>query len=234
MQFEKHLAKNGIAARVEDGVFVLLRGRLRIPIANQREIPLMLDGAARFQQGNVLAAIAAAYVQGVRYDDIRAGVMSFFPSPSMTPGRLNVLQVHGTRVLVDYAHNAVAIAGLLELVMAIPAQRRIGVITSPGDRRDEDLCELGRLCATLDYVVVKEDTDLRGRERGEIATLIREGLLTGGLPVDRIDTVLPERDAIDRAMQLATDQDVVVILADKVTDVLAHMERLAAGAGKLM
>src|SRR5205085_2132901 len=61
--FEKHLARNGIAARVEDGTFVLLRGRLRVPIAHQREIPLMLGGAARFQQGNILAAIAAAYVQ---------------------------------------------------------------------------------------------------------------------------------------------------------------------------
>src|SRR6185312_6397999 len=34
---ERHLAKNGIAARVEDGTFVLLRGKLRIPIAHQRE-----------------------------------------------------------------------------------------------------------------------------------------------------------------------------------------------------
>jgi cyanophycin synthetase len=225
---ERHLAKNGITTRVEDGMFVLLRGRLRIPIAHQREVPLMLGGAARFQQVNILAAIAAAYVQGVRYDDIRAGLMSFFPSPSMTPGRLNVLRVHGARVLVDYAHNVAAVAGLLELVEAMPAHRRIGVITAPGDRRDEDLRELGRLCATLDYVVIKEDVDSRGRDPGEIAACIREGVLQGGLPADQMDIIPPEKAAIDRAIQLAGENDVVVILADKVTDVLAHVERLAS------
>ena len=225
---ERHLAKNGIAARVEDGMFVLLRGKLRIPIAHQREVPLMLGGAARFQQVNILSAIAAAYVQGVRYDDIRAGLMSFFPSPSMTPGRLNVLRVHGARVLVDYAHNAAAVSGLLELVEAMPANRRIGVITAPGDRRDEDLHELGRLCAALDHVVIKEDIDRRGRDSGDIAALIQTGVMQGGLPAEQIDIVLSEMAAIDRAIQLAGENDVVVILADKVSDVLAHVEQLTS------
>ena len=85
-------------------------------------------------------------MRGVRYDDIRAGLLSFFPSPSMTPGRLNVLRVRGVRVLVDYAHNPAAVAGLMDMVAALPAERRIGVIGAPGDRRDEDLRELGRLC----------------------------------------------------------------------------------------
>jgi cyanophycin synthetase len=225
---EAHLATNGIAVRVEDGSFVILRGRLRIPIAHEREVPLMLGGAARFQQTNILAAIAAAYVQGVRYDDIRAGLLSFFPSPSMTPGRLNVIRVRDTRVLIDYAHNAPAVTGLLELVAAMPANRRIGVITAPGDRRDADLQELGRLCATLDYVVIKEDKDRRGRNAGEIATLIRQGLRDGGLSADRIETVLPEQAAIDRAMELADENDVVVVLAEKVPEVLTHVEQLAS------
>jgi len=229
---EQHLAKNGIAARVEDGMFVLLRGKLRIPIAHQREIPLMLGGAARFQQQNILAAIAAAYVQGVRYDDIRAGLMSFFPSPSMTPGRLNVMRVHGTRVLVDYAHNAAAVAGLMELIAAMPAREHIGVLAAPGDRRDEDLRELGRLCATLDQVIIKEDSDLRGRDQGEVARLIQEGLITGGMAKERIMTVFSERDAVERAVAMADANDVVVVLADKVNDVLATIERLSSTAGR--
>ncbi len=87
------MRRGGIGARIEDDTFVIRRGRLRIPIASVREVPLMLGGAARFQQQNILAAIATAYVQGVRYDTIRAGLLSFFPSPSMTPGRLNLLRV---------------------------------------------------------------------------------------------------------------------------------------------
>ena len=68
------------------------RGRLRIPIAAVRDVPLMMGGAARFQRGSILAAIATAYVQGIRYDDIRAGLLSFFPSPALTPGRLNLMR----------------------------------------------------------------------------------------------------------------------------------------------
>jgi cyanophycin synthetase len=84
-EFEQHLTRNGIGARIEKDTFVIRRGRLKIPIASVREVPLMLGGAARFQRENVLAAIATAYVQGMRYDDIRAGLLSFFPSPSLTP-----------------------------------------------------------------------------------------------------------------------------------------------------
>ena len=104
------------------------------------------------------------YVQGIRYDDIRAGLLSFFPSPALTPGRLNLMRAGRGRVMVDYAHNPAAVAGLMELVTALDAKRRIGVITAPGDRRDEDIRELGRFAAALDYVIVKEDIDLRGRD----------------------------------------------------------------------
>src|SRR3954468_13709348 len=171
-EMKRHLARNGIGACIENETFVVRRGRLRIPIAPVREVPLMLGGAARFQQENILAAIATAYVQGMRYDDIRAGLLSFFPSPSLTPGRLNLMRVPRGRVLVDYAHNAAAIRGLMEFVQNVDANRRIGVVSAPGDRRDEDLRNVGRLSAHLDYVVVKEDMHRRGREPGQIAELI--------------------------------------------------------------
>jgi cyanophycin synthetase len=146
----------------------------------------------------------------------------------MTPGRLNVLRVHGTRVLVDYAHNAAAVAGLMEMVRELPAARRIGVLASPGDRRDRDIEELGRLCAGLDYAILKDDADLRGREPGEVPAIIARGLAAGGMAPDRVETVLPELVAIDRALSMATEQDVVVVLADHVGPVLAHVQRMAA------
>jgi cyanophycin synthetase len=218
-----HLARAGIAVVVERDTFVIRRGRLRIPIAAVREVPLMMGGAARFQRGNILAAIATAYVQGIRYDDIRAGLLSFFPSPALTPGRLNLMRVGRGRLLVDYAHNAAAVAGLMELVMAIDAGRRVGVITAPGDRRDEDIRELGRLAARLDHVIIKEDSDRRGREPGEIAALVRAGLVAGGLAEQEIEVVTEELDAVDRAVALLDDRDIGVVLADDVAGVLEHL-----------
>jgi cyanophycin synthetase len=227
--FEDHIERGGIGVRIEDGVFVIRRGRLRIPIATLREVPLMLGGAARFQQQNVLAAIATAYVQGVRYDTIRAGLLSFFPSPSMTPGRLNLLRVGKARVLVDYAHNQAAVEGLLELALNLPATRRIGVIAVPGDRRDEDMRGVGKLAAGLDRVIVKEDPDRRGREDGAIARLIVEGLREGGMDDERIEVILDESAAVDRALEEVGDGELALILADDVPGVLAQLHPHSSG-----
>ena len=222
--FDAHVAKNGIGARIEEDLFVILRGRLRIPVARVREVPLMLGGAARFQRANILAAILAAYVQGMRYDDIRAGLQSFAPSPSLTPGRLNLTRVNGVRVLVDYAHNPAAIEGLLEVVRHLPARRRIGVVTAPGDRRDEDIREVGRLAAELDQVIVKEDANLRGREPGVVSALVNEGLIEKGMPAERIEFVPGEIDAIEHALASAGGEDLITVLADNVAGVLEYLD----------
>ena len=229
-EFETHLMRNGIGARIENDTFVIRRGRLRIPIAPVRDVPLMLGGAARFQQENILAAIATAYVQGMRYDDIRAGLLSFFPSPSLTPGRLNVLRVPNGRVLVDYAHNPAAIRGLVEFVQSMDASRRLGVVAAPGDRRDEDLREFGRIASQLDYVIVREDADLRGREQGGIAELVVEGLLAGGMNEDQFETILTEPEAVEHAMAQMKDNDLLVILADDIGKCLNAVRRFSAGA----
>jgi cyanophycin synthetase len=227
-EFELHLSRNGIGARIEKDTFVIRRGKLRIPIASVREVPLTLGGAARFQYENILAAIATAYVQGMRYDDIRAGLLSFFPSPSLTPGRLNLMRVGKGRVLVDYAHNAAAIAGLMEFVYNLDAARRIGIITAPGDRRDEDLRQVGRLSSKLDRVIVREDKYRRGREPGEIARLIIEGLKENGMNDSQIEIIYNETEGLAHALTQMEDNDLVFVLADEVPAVLAQLDRLAA------
>jgi cyanophycin synthetase len=218
---EEHVGRGGISACVQGDQFVIRRGRLRIPIATEREVPLMLGGAARFQRQNILAAIASAYVQGMRYDDIRAGLLSFFPSPTLTPGRLNIIRLkNGGRVVLDYAHNSAAIEGLIEMVTRMPAARRIGIITAPGDRRDEDIRNAGRLAARLDYVILKEDLDLRGRQRGGIVALMKEGLAEAGFAEDRIEVIHDELEALERGMGMLSEDTLLVVLADRVVEAL--------------
>jgi cyanophycin synthetase len=227
---EEHVESGGIAACVQEGTFVVRRGRLRIPIASEREVPLTLGGAARFQRQNILAAIASAYVQGMRYDDIRAGLLSFFPSPSLTPGRLNVIRLrNGARVVVDYAHNAAAVEGLLEFVQLLPAACRIGVIAVPGDRRDDDIVAVGRLAARFDRVVVKEDADRRGRDPGEVPRLLVQGLRDAGLAEDRVEVVPDEAEAIRSAIATLAEGDLMVVFAEKVPQTLAVVRAHAAG-----
>src|SRR5688572_6435620 len=222
----EHLAEGGTAACIEDGAFVIRRGRLQIPIADVVEVPLTIGGAAQFQYGNILAAVAAAFVQGMRYEDIRAGLMSFFPSPSLTPGRMNLLRVGHGQVLVDYAHNRAAVEGLMDLVGRIDAARRIGVLAGPGDRRDEDLRALGRAAAGLDVAVLKEDDNLRGRRPGEAMGLLREGLIEGGMRPEQIELVANELQAVARGLELMRERDLVVILAADVPRVLERLQPL--------
>ncbi|MDB4877754.1 MAG: cphA [Gemmatimonadetes bacterium] len=224
----EHLARGGIAVCIDDGQFTVRRGTLRIPIATEREVPLMLGGAARFQRQNVLAAIAAAYARGMRYDDVRAGLLSFFPSAVQSPGRLNIIPLrNGARAIVDYAHNPPAIAGLVDLIRRMPARRRVGIVTVPGDRRDDDIREAGRLCAGFDHVIIKEDRDLRGREPGGIAALLREGLAQSGRNGGSVETIPSAQVAIERGMALVGQDDLLIILAEKVPQTLAAIRAYA-------
>jgi cyanophycin synthetase len=173
----------------------------------------------------VLAAAAAAYAQGLLPKHIRDGLASFVPSAGHTPGRLNVLETTRGRIMLDYAHNAAAIAGLVEFLVATPAQRRIALISAPGDRRDDDLREIGRLAARLDYVIPKEhDVYRRGRAPGAINQLITEGLLEGGLPADRTSSFVEEHDAVAFLVDLMRPGDVAVIIADDTAAVTKQLE----------
>jgi hypothetical protein len=132
---------------------------------------------------------------------IREGLLGFVPSAERTPGRLNVIETTRGRVIIDYAHNAAAITGLLDFVTRAPAEHRIALISVPGDRRDEDLREIGRLAARMDYVIFKEHEHYgRGRAPAESARLLADGLLATGYPPERLATFDEECQAVTHAM----------------------------------
>ncbi|HVE78095.1 MAG TPA: Mur ligase family protein [Gemmatimonadaceae bacterium] len=227
----EHLADGGIAVVVDDeggrASIVVRRERVQIAIASVAEVPLTVGGAAGFQVENVLAAVAATHALGVAHEDIRDGLLSFIPSTATTPGRLNVYRTTRGLVVVDYAHNPAAVRKLVEFARALPAERRIGVIAMPGDRRDDDLRELGRAVAGLDHVIVKEHEHYRrGRAAGEGARLIADGVADAGIPAERRELFLDEPEAVARALAMMRDGDVVLILADDAHAVLEQIRPL--------
>ena len=227
----EHLAAGGAAVVVEpyEGreSFVLRLGSERLPVVPVDEVPLTMGGAARFQFENVMAAVAVAHAQAVPPVKIAEGLRTFVPSREVTPGRLNVLPVGRGRVVVDYAHNPAGVRGLIDFVVRMDARRRIGVLSIAGDRRDDDMREIGSIFAALDHVVLKENEAYRrGRPTGEAPRILAEGLESGGLPPDRHETVLDEAEAIAHAVRMMEEGDVVVILAAEPEKVLAQLEAL--------
>ena len=94
------------------------------------------------------------------------------------------------------------------------------MLSGPGDRRDQDITQLGELAGRMfDELVIKEDRALRGRRPGEAPALVRGGALSGGLQAGYIHLLGPEMEAVDYALGLAQPNDLVVIFADQVTAV---------------
>jgi cyanophycin synthetase len=215
-------------------MMVLREGRRSTQIAWVHLVPSTFEGRARANVQNALAAAAAAHAAGAHLHDIRQGLRSFHPSFHEAPGRLNMFELHGVKVIVDYAHNPAGLqmAGdfverLTEPGMNGPQPgRRIAVIATPGDRRDEDMRELGRVAARIfDILIVREDANPRGRQRGEIARHVMEGITaTPDSRVQSAEIVIAERPAIEAALSQARPGDVVLLCVDKPADTWHDLE----------
>ena len=161
---------------------------------------------------------------------IRDALREFTTDFAQTPGRFNLLDVAGRQVVMDYAHNVAALETIADFVRRTGVPRSIGVITVPGDRRDEDARAFGLLAGQIfDEVIVREDENPRGRARGEMAALLRQALLDAGLPENRIHTVTDEVAAAHAGVDMAAPGELVVVLVDRVTLV---WEALAKRAGQ--
>jgi cyanophycin synthetase len=223
---------------------VIREGRRTMPIAWVHTLPATFEGRARMMVQNAMAAAAAAHAAGAHLHDIRQGLRSFTTSIYQAPGRLNVFDMDGVKVLIDYAHNPAGLQNLGEFVERLTAEPkpgaragaaswnanlRVAVVATAGDRRDEDMRELGRVAGRyFDDVIVREDRSPRGRARGETATLIAEGVrevMSRGARAGNVEMVLDEMDAIRRALDRSRPGDLLVLCVDYATDVYKELER---------
>jgi cyanophycin synthetase len=238
---DTHCGRGGAAMilqETDDGELLALRQGSRVmPLIHTHLIPATLDGRARMNVANALAAAAAAWAHGAHLHDIRQGLRTFTTSFFQAPGRLNEVDVRGFKVVIDYCHNVDGMRRLTEFVnltlsdaprgrlgrAAASASgprtgRAIGVVGIPGDRRDEDMREFGAIAATaFDEIIVREDANLRGRAPGETAGLVLEGVeqaRAAGARCRSAEQVLVEIEAARAGIERATPGDLVVICAD--------------------
>jgi len=173
-------------------------------------MPVSLNGCARYNIANALAATGALVASGFGNAEIMAGLSSFVSDSKHNPLRSNVFDVDGVTVIVDYAHNSAAYAALAETARALTPGRLVGVVAAPGDRRDDDLVDIGATCAAgFDELVVYE-TENRGRAAGDVARLLVQGAQVGKFEQDHLQVELDVHQAIRAGLSRCEPGDVLV------------------------
>jgi cyanophycin synthetase len=228
----------------EQGELMVIRdGRRTMPIGYVHLFPATFEGRARMNVQNALAAAAAAHAAGAHLHDIRSGLQTFSTSFFEAPGRLNLFELGGVRVLIDYAHNPAGLQTLGEFVERMTsdvvdrappgsaswtASLRVAVIATAGDRRDEDMRDLGRVAARyFDEIIVREDRNTRGRARGETASLVEQGVReaqASGARAGSVEIVTDEMEAVRRAIDRSRPGDLVVLCVDYASIVWEELE----------
>ncbi len=210
----------GISAIFENGYVTICRGEWKMRVMKVEDIPLTYGGKAHFMIQNVLPAILAANIQGVSIEDMRAGLETFIPSASQTPGRLNLFEFNNFTVLLDYAHNPAGMMALKQFVDTFEATVKVGIIAGIGDRRVEDNNEMGAIAArTFDEIIIRQDKRLRGKTEEELIKMLNDGIQMENPNVKT--TIIPsEKEAIKYAIKNAVKGSLIVMSSDVIPEAL--------------
>ena len=202
--------------------------RMICPVA---DVPASLGGAARHVVRNALTATALAHALGLADDAIAAGLRAFRSDPDDNPGRANRFTVNGAAVVIDYAHNAHGLRALADLSAHWDARRRLVLFGSAGDRSDHDLGLMADVITTFGadrYLVSDIPGYLRGREPGEVPSVLAEHYRQRGVADDAIVTLADPAAAARWALDWCRPGDLAVLITLSQRDRVLDLVRQAA------
>jgi cyanophycin synthetase len=233
----EHIRAGGRACALEAGVngqmITLYDKSSHIPLLWTHLIPATLEGRATHNVQNAMFAAAMAFSLGIKLDAIRQGLRTFDSTFFQAPGRLNVFSEHPFKVLLDYGHNAHAVAAVADVAQRLDVTgKRIVVVAGPGDRRDEDLIAIARAVAgRFDHYICRRDDGLRDRAPEEVPRIQAEALRAAGVAAQAISIIPDEQAAISAALEMGQSGDLILIFADQLTRSWKQITKFkAAGA----
>jgi len=226
---KEHAKRNGLAAIYENGFITICKGTWKMRIVNTVHVPLTFGGKARFMIQNVLPAALTGYIRGFDLRDIKMALESFIPSPSQTPGRLNLFKFDKFQVLLDYAHNPAGMTALFNFIEKLDGSPKIGIIAGIGDRREEDNVEMGKLASEMfDEIIIRQDKNLRGKTEDELIGMLNKGIRSHDAN-KKVTIFNTEKEAISHSIENAKDGSLIIMCSDVVPDalkqVLAYKEK---------
>jgi cyanophycin synthetase len=226
----EHIRAGGMAVALENGVngqmiSVFDKGA-HVPLLWTPLIPATVEGKAAHNVQNAMFAAGMAFAMNVKLDDIRQGLRTFDTTYFQAPGRMNIYDQLGFKVILDYGHNPHALEAMCKLVdnlcegggQSALRGKRVVVLAVPGDRRDEDaVAVVSRAARSFDHFILRQDDDRRGRREGELPELMARELRALGVSDDRITLIPDEQTAVDHALKLCRAGDLLLVFGDKIS-----------------
>jgi cyanophycin synthetase len=220
-RIKEHSKAGGISAIYENGYITIVKGEWKLRITKAVNVPLTFGGKASFMIQNVLPAALTGFLRGMAIEDIKVALETFIPSPSQTPGRLNLFEFKNFQIMLDYAHNPAGLRALHKMVEKMDGSPKVGIIAGIGDRRVQDNEEIGRVaCEMFDEIIIRQDKHLRGRTSEEIVSMLQAGILKQD-PNKKVTIIPSEKEAITHAITHARKGSLIVCCSDVVPDALA-------------
>ena len=210
-----HRQAGGATSGVRAGRLVLaLHGRER-DLGAIEAMPLTAGGHSFFNVSNLAAAALGAAGLDIEPATIAGVFARFGADPEDNAGRLMRYELGGLNLIVDFAHNPAALAGLVDFAQHLRGGGRLALLLGQaGNREDTDIDRLAAVAAAArpDLVVVKElGGYLRGRDSGEVPAILRRALARAGVAERSIADAGDEDRAVRQALAWARPGDVLVL-----------------------
>lgn len=174
--------------------------------AGEREVMLPMPG--RFNVANALGALATVHALGFDLDTL----ITALQHGVRVPGRFEPVDAgQDFAVLVDYAHTPDSLDNVLRSARDIARGRVICVFGAGGDRDRTKRPLMGEISARLADITLVTSDNPRSEEPAEIVAEIVAGIPPAALSDGSVHVEVDRRAAIERALSLATSEDVVVI-----------------------
>ncbi len=220
-EYIKKAAKEGKTTCVyEEGYVTIKKGDWKIRVSKVQNIPITMEGKAKFMIANVLAATLATYLYGFEIEHIANSLRTFIPSAQLTPGRLNIFKFKNFKVMVDFAHNPAGYEAIEDYLKNVDSPKKIGIISGVGDRRDEDIKECGKIAGRMfDHIIIRNEKHLRGRTEEEINGLIIDGIHSSGKEVS-YEIIPKEIEALKHSIGIAEEGTFITALSDVISNAI--------------
>ena len=190
------------------------------------DAPLRAPLLGPFNVANVLAAVAACLIAGVKLEHL-APRLAAFPG---VPGRLQRIdRGQPFLVVVDYAHNADSLAQVLALLRGVTNGRLIALFGSGGERDVAKRAMMGEVCAKVADFGIFADEDPRGEDPGSIVNMIAAGAASvGWREGEHYARIADRQEAIAFACAMARPGDTLVLAGKGHEETIIYADRVIA------